>query len=281
LAPPELTDALVYHGDFRGLITTDFAGRANAPTASRILSAVLLDEAESLLRKRGIDYIIVPSWDEVLGRLVRIADDKRKFALLPRLEHWAPPRILKPIPYHLPPAEGMEQRTVAVYKVVEPQDEGLALSRLAEYFAEMGNAHLAKAAAGVLGSSFAGDPNATIARAIVFEFVGDKSAFAREVPAVAAIEADDGEELDWDRRVERAIVLAMAQKREASEKALTSCLNSASSAQLYLLTPLELYRLNILIKSYGLSYPTPALAELAQKLSDPVVRRGAIDRSAQ
>jgi len=273
LAPPEMTDALVYHGNLRGLITTDRAGRANALTASRILSAVLPDEAESLLQKRGINYVIVPSWDKVLSRLVRVPEEKRKFALLPRLERWAPPRVLKPISYHLPPAAGMENQTIAVYQVVDTQDEGLALSRLAEYFAEMGNEHLAKAAASVLGSSFPDDPNAAIARALVFQKLGDRSAFEHEVPAVVGIAADDDDDLEWDRRVARAIVLALAGRRGDAAKATANCLKTASETRLYSLSPLQVYRLNVLAKNYGLSYPTPQMTSLAAKLSDQIVEQ--------
>jgi len=279
LAPPEMSDALVYFGNVQGLITTDVEGRKNALTASRILSAVLLDEAESLLHKHGINYIIVPSWDKVLSHLVRTPEDKRKFALLPRLEHWAPPRILRPIPYHLPPAAGMEGQALAVYQVVDAQEESVALSRLAEYFAEIGNAHLAKAAATVLGTSFPGDPNASIARAIVYQTFGEKTDFERELSAVAAIDAENNEDLDWDRCVQRGIVLALGGKREEAKRSISHCIADASEARLYSLTPLELYRLNVIAKAYRLSYPTPDLDDLSGRISDRVVEMDVIQPS--
>ena len=271
LAPPELTDALEYHGDFRGLIDTAWETRDNALTASRILSAVLPEEAESLLRKRRINYLAVPSWDKVLGHLVRTTEEKKKFALHSRLERWAPPHILRPIPYQMPPAKGLEGQVIALYQLVEAQDEALALSRLAEYFAEMDNDYLAKAAANVLGSSFPGDPNAAIARALVFKKVGDSKAFEAEAAKVAAIEVTEEGEFDWDRQVARAIVLALANRADDAAKAIQRCMAGATETRLYSLTPLQVYRLNLLAKRYGLAYPAPDLASLAARLSDQLV----------
>ncbi len=274
LAPPDMADSLAYHGDFRGLITTAWEQRDNALTASRILSSVLPEEAEALLQKRRITYLAVPSWDKVLSRLVRVPEERRKFALLPRLERWAPPRILKPIPYQLPPVSGMEGQTIALYEVVDPQDEALALSRLAEYFAEMDMDHLAAAAAKILGTSYPGDPNASIARALVFNKVGDRAAFEEEVLKVAGANTSDDSELDWDRQVVRATVLALANRNEDAAKAVAKCLADASETHLYALTPLQVYRLNVMARKYGLAYPTTALSGLAAELSNQLVGTG-------
>lgn len=279
LAPPELTDSVVYHGDFRGLITTAWESGDNALVASRIVSSVLQEEAEALMKKRRISYLVLPSWDKVLGRLVRTPEERRKYALLPRLERWAPPGVLRPIPYHMPPIEGMENQLIAVYQLVEAPDEALALSRLAEYFAEMDKDYLAAAAARILGTSFPGDPNAAIARALVFSKVGDRAAFDGEVSKVEAAKTNGEGALDWDRQVARAIVLALAGRHDVAATATAKCLETASESRLYSLTPLEIYRLNVLAKSYGLAYPTPATSALARELSDQLVSvsGGAVD----
>lgn len=278
LAPPDMTDSMEYHGNFRGLISTAPDEGNRALVASRILGAVLPEEAEALMKRRHITYLALPSWDQVLSRLVRTPEQQRKFALLPRLERWAPPRILKPIPYQIPPVKGMEGQQIALYRVVDPEDEALALSHLAEYFAEMGMEHLAKAAARILGQSFPRDPNAAIARALVFNAAHETADFEKEVPQVIAAPVDGDGALDWDRQVARATVLALANRPKEAAEAVANCLQTASEARLYSLTPLEVFRLNVLARRYRLSYPTPALASLSTTLSDQLVEAG--DRTA-
>src|SRR5690606_13479790 len=115
------------------------------------------------------------------------------------------PRFLRAVPYHLPSVPGYGDQKLVVFAVTAPQDEALALSRLAEYFVEMNRPEPAALVAKTLADSFPDDPNAVIARALVHERAGNTLRFGDELTRIATDAADGKVPFAWDRRVQRAI----------------------------------------------------------------------------
>ena len=266
LAPPELSDALVFHGGVRVLMSTAWEAHAGQVAASRLLSAPESSEAEAVLQSRQLTHVVLTSWDPVLPLLVKTPDTADKDTLYARLQRWVLPRTLRAVPYKLPGVPGYADQKLAVFKVTHPQDEALALSRLAEYFVEMDRREPAQLAAKVLAQAFADDPNAVLARALVYAGTGERAGFERELNRLAA-DAEAGRvPFTWDRRVQRAILLALARKQEIAKTEVAACLAEASAENLFELTPLQAYRLGALARNLGLGFPSPELEKLTAAL---------------
>lgn len=266
LAPPDLSDSLVFHGGCRVLMSTAWESYLGQVAASRVLSAPEASEAEAVLQSREITHILLPSWDKILPLLVRKPDAMDKDTLYERLQRWVHPPYLRPMPYRLPPTPGYLDQKLAVFKVTPPQDEALALSRLAEYFAEMDRTEPAGLVAKVLAESFPDDPNAAIARAIVYAKTGYQNQFDRELVRLAAAAKEGQSPFSWDRRVQRAIVLALGRRRDLARAEVEACLATVSDDALFELTPLQAYRLHTLASRLGVSFPNTQLADLLQRL---------------
>ena len=266
LAPPDLSDALVFHGGAHVLMSTAWESYPGQVAASRFLSAPESTEAEAILQSRDITHVILPSWDKVLPLLVHEPQEDDKSTLYSRLQRWVFPPYLRPIPYHLPPIPGYADQKLVVFKVVPPQDEALSLARLAEYFVEMNRDEPATLVAKVLVESYPDDPNAALARATVFQHVGNQVALAREVERLAANVSAGRIPSSWDRRVQRAIVLALGQRPDLERSEVAACVAACSNESLFTLTPLQAYRLVILAKRNGVSFPSESLARLAESL---------------
>jgi hypothetical protein len=263
LGPPEISDALVFHGGCRVLISTAWECYDGQVAASRILSAPEATEAEAVLQSREITHVILTSWDKVLPLLVREPKEPGRTTLYARLQRWVLPPYLRPLPYHLPRTPGYEAEKVAVFKVTGAQDEALLLSRLAEYFVEVERPEPATTAAAVLARTFPDDPNARMACALVDAATGNSEGFQRALTRLAADPTAGDDTLPWDRRVQRAIVFALGGRHDLARTALTSCLSDASADQLAELTPLQAYRLLALMRRYECAFPDPHLADIA------------------
>lgn len=271
LAPPELSDSLVFHGGCRVLMSTAWESYPGQVAASRVLSALEFSEAQAVIESRQLTHVILPSWDKILPLLVREPETNDKEALYPRLRRWIFPPDLRPMPYRLPATPGYGDQTVAVFKVVPVQDEALSLSRLGEYFLEVNRPEPAGLVAQVLARSYPDDPNAAITRALVAAGAGQTEAFEHELERVAA-EVKAGRTPDaWDRRVQRAIVLALGHRTELARTEVEACVAGATRDDLFALTPLEAYRLRTLAGHFGVTFADPAngalLAELGAEFS--------------
>ncbi len=267
LAPPALADSLVFHGHGRVLMSTAWESHPGLVAASRVLSSPESTEAEAVIESLGLTHIVVTSWDRVLPLLVKESRDDERGTLHERLQRWVLPRTLRALPYRLPPTPGYEAQKLAVFAVVPPQDEALSLSRLAEYFVEVGRPEPAGLVARALVDAFPQDPNAAMARAVVYEQARYDRGFQEELDRLASQVAADIVPFDWDRRAVRAIVLALGKRHDVARREIIACLDTMSEDALRQLTPLQAFRLRKLLELYQLEFPTPALAALAHALS--------------
>lgn len=267
LAPPALTSALHYFGGVRGLGTPDPDNEAGFGAAVRICGTSSTDEAEALVRKRGVTHVVLPSWDDFLDQYALLGNNQPEKSLVALLRRWLPPRWLRPVLYAPPPAEISGERSAVVFEVTEVQEQTVAMARLAEYFIDAGQPDAAAQIAAALTQEFAEDPVGLITRAEVAVARNDRGEFGRVFRTLKPV-LDRGEDTDlpWDRRVALAIVLGQAKQTELAKPRLQACLAGADEARLRQLSVTALYRLLLMAKAYGCTFEDAALREKAPAL---------------
>ncbi|HEU5081001.1 MAG TPA: hypothetical protein VFT72_17445 [Opitutaceae bacterium] len=266
LAPPELTTSLIFHGGLRGLSTPYPENKDGFAAAVRIAGATSQDEALSLVERRQVTHIVVPTWDNALETFAALGTDKPQKSLVGLLNQWVPPRWLRAVPYRVPTIPGVENQRVAVFERVELQDNPLALARLEDYFIEMGAGAPAAAIAQTLESQFPQDINSLIARASLAVAVGDAAKLQGVLDSLIPKIANVSDALPLDRRVVLAVALAEAKHFDLARAEVEGALRGADEAALRGLSTSQLYRLSAMMKAFGLSFPDPRLRELALSL---------------
>lgn len=266
-APPNLTTSLIFHGGLAGIGTPFWENKPGYVASMRIAGASSPDEAHALVQKRNLAYIVMPSWDNFLEDYARQGAADPEHTLIALLKQWLPPRWLRPIPYHLPAGAGFESESVALFRVVDVQDNATALSYLAEYFVEMGMARESLAVAQALQESYPGDLSAAIARTLVARAAGAETAFQSAFADLqAALERGESEFLSWDRRVSLTIALVDGRERDKAREELQRCLAEVDESQLRSLTTISLHRFLVLSRAFGLKIEDPQLNTLAWQL---------------
>ncbi len=270
LAPPTLAAALAYYGDLRVVGTTYWENHDGLAAAVRIMGATSADEALALAQRREIRYLVLPSWDSTLEDLARIGAEDFNQTLVGLLRQWLPPRWLRPVPYTLPGISGLETRAVMIFEVVEAQDNPTALARLAEYFLEMGQPHLAVSVAAALKQAFPQELSALAGRLYVEMAQRDTAAVNATVAAIQTqlgLKAD--EILPWERRVSLALALAQARQTALARPLIDFSLETVDEDHLRSLTPGTLYRLLAVTKALGLAWPDEGVRQSALTLLPP------------
>ncbi|HEX2854368.1 MAG TPA: hypothetical protein VHO24_14120 [Opitutaceae bacterium] len=263
LASPDLTVSLAFHGGLRGLATLDWENKDGLAAAVRIAAATSPQEALALIQQRGVTHIVAPSWDESLEELARLGSSQPERAFATALKRWAPLVWLRPIPYQIPRIAGFEGRSIAVFEVVEEQEESTTLIRQAEYFVEMGQAELAAGMRRKL-QRFPSDLGAMVALAQIEVAREDAEAFrAILATLVNSISAGADRSLTWERRVSLAIVLAQGKRADLAREQVRRCLADLDEPRIRSLTTDSLFRLLVLAKNFGVEISTPRLRELA------------------
>jgi len=270
LASPNLAASLAFAGGLRALGSPYSENRDGLNASLRIAGATSQDEAYALVQRHQITHIVLASWDPSLERLAELNGDKDKKSLVALLHRWLPPRWLQPVPYRMPQVSGFEGQSVVVFEVVELQDNSVALSHLAEYFVETDQPDLAASAGAALGRLFPDDLGATVARVQVAAALGDQEA-ANDAFKVLETQLTAGSApgLPWDRRASLAIVLAEARHFDQARTQLDQCLAEIDEPRLRSLTAVSLFRLQKLIKAFGLTIPDKRLQELSRSLLPP------------
>jgi len=272
LAPPNLTVSLYYHGGGRGLGSPYRENEAGFLASIRLAGATTADEAHALVRQRQVTHILIPPWDDFLDEYARLGSGRPEHALIQLLHRWLPPRWLRPVPYYLP--EGTPWRAPCViFETVELQDGATALSRLTEYFIDMGNIELATLAARALAADYGSDLGAQVAKARTEVVRRDAKGFAQSLAAIAAgLEEGSAEALAWDRRVSLAIVLAEGNRVAPARAQAQRCLEQMGEPELRSLSEPVLFRFLTLCKALGLEVDE-SLRQRADELLSPRLRK--------
>ena len=266
LAPPKETTTMIYHGGLRGLGTLAWGNEDGVGVAVRVVSASTPEEARELVERRGITHIVIPSWDSYLDEYARIGMGTLDGTFLSRLHDWRLPPWLRPVAYQVPTIAGFEGQSVLILEVVEDQEDAPALSRVAEYFVEMGQLDQAASVAVAL-RRFPADLGAWVARAQVESARGDEAGLANSFKILLPKLKGGAElELAWDRRVGLAVLLARGKYTELAREQVRRCLAEADEAGLRSLPTGSLYRLQVLGKAFGLGISDPRLRDLAREL---------------
>ena len=267
LAPLNLTASLHFYAGLRGLGTPYWENKAGFTAAVRIAGASTPDEAQAVARGRGLTHIVIPSWDSFLDEYARLGSNQTEHSLIALLHRWLPPRWLRPVPFRLPRISGFEDQSVAIFAVVDVQDNASALSRLAEYFVEMEQLDQAASVSDALGRFYPADLGAAIARALVEQARGDAAGSA---DTMTQIESDlargDDRALPWDRRVSLAIALFQAKRGDQAREQVRRCLAEVDEPRLRSLTTAPLYQLQLLAKVFGFGIADSRLGPLARQL---------------
>jgi hypothetical protein len=270
LAPPQLTGALIHHGGLRGLLTLDADDGDGFAGAARIAAAHTTEEAERLVRQRGITHLILPSWDGFLSQPSFLGPQDDPGAFVHQLAVWNLPPWLRPISYFLPPISGLEATQLTVFEVVPAQEAGAALGNLAEYFLESGRVNEALNLEPIL-RRYATDVDALVAR---YEIARERPETA-EAEAIfrtltAAIANDPAQDsLTPDRRAVLAVTLARGGDEAAARALVQRCAAEFTPSEVRALSTRTLLRFIALGQSLGLRLQDPAAAELAVRLLPP------------
>ncbi len=267
LAPPNTTTSFYFHGGLSGLGTPYRENKDGFAAAIRIAGSTSPEEAQTLAQNRNLSYIVVPSWDGFLDEYARLGSRQPDHSVVALLHQWLPPRWLRPVPYHVPKISGFEGLSVAVFQVTDVQDNPTALGRLAEYFIEMDQIDQAVSVSQALERLFPDELGALVSRSLVEQAAGNTSAATKimnELPAY--VTRGDDSSLPWDRRVSLAIALTEGKRFEAAKEETKRCLAELDEANIRLLTPVSLYRLQVLTKSFGLEIADARLRVLAREL---------------
>lgn len=266
-APPELTTTLYFHGGLRGLGSPYPENKDGFGAAVRIAGASSADEALALVQRRGITHFVLPSWDGFMDEYARLGSSQPDKALIALLHQWLPPRWLKPVPYVLPKIPGFEGQSLVVFQVVDLQENAEALSRLAEYFVEMGQMDLAGSVAEALHVAFPQDLGASVADAQVDFAHGRATEAVNTIKAlVPQLKSEPADALPWDRRVSLALALARVDQVDAAREQLHRCLAEIDAPRIHSLTTATLYRFLALGKAYRMEIQDAGLRNLARGL---------------
>jgi hypothetical protein len=273
LAPPSLTTSLFFHGGVRGLGSPYRENEDGFRASVRIAGATSADEAHALARQRQLTHIVMPSWDPFLDEYARLGSPRPEHTLMGLLHNWLPPRWLKPVSFQLPNVPGFEGQSAVVFEVTELQDHSVALSRLAEYFIEMGRANLAQSVSRTLAEAYPADLIALVARAHTALALRDRPALP---PLLASIREqldqafDEG--LPWDRRVSLCLALAQGGEAEAAKLQAERCMEEVGELELRSLSAASLHRFLTLCRALGVELPDAELRQLGRELLPPELR---------
>ncbi len=269
-APPHVTTALCYYGGLRGLGTFAPENRAGFGTSLAAAAPNTMEEAENLLRGRGVRYLVIPSWDPFFDNFAALYLAKnfsnRSSLLVRELRRWNVPLWLRPVPYQLPVGGAFEGQTVRVFEFVDEQAPAAATARLAEYLTETGDAASAAVVAEQL-KRFPGDIGALAARVQVSNALGESAAATSALGLLEArLQTGADRYLPWDRRVSLALALAQADRVEPAVIQARRCVAEMDGDKLRTLSTGSLYNFQVLLHAVGLSISDPSLQALARNL---------------
>jgi len=266
VAPPNLTATLHYYGGIRGLATFGWEDLDGFQAAVRIASATTPEEAQELIGLHGVTHIIIPSWDPFMDVYANIGQGEVRGTFIERLHDWNLPPWLRPVPYLLPTISGFEGQSVAVLEVVDEQDDATAASHLGEYFVDMGQLDHAAKVSRIL-RRFPADLGALLARVQVANACGESGESAETLDLLLRrISGGADRELPLEQRVGLVVALVQSHHADLALPRLKQCVAELDEEKLRLLSTVQLYRLQVLLKAFNLGIPDPSLRALSLDL---------------
>lgn len=265
-APPGVSTTLAYYGNLPGLCSLAWENKPGLSVALRIVISTSREEAHALVLKRGVTHLVIPSWDPFFDAYTKAASVQSSELFYNSLRRWVVPGWLRPIPYQMPTIGGFENQSVTVFEVVDEQEPPIAMSRMTEYFIEMGQLESAKAAGETL-RRYPADFSALIARAQLEAALRDPKAFSDSLDTIVRrIRARSDRLLPLDRRLSLAVVLARGQRMDLARTQVERCLEQLDERRLRFLTTHQQFHLLFLAHTLNLPFTDPRLHQLALDL---------------
>jgi tetratricopeptide (TPR) repeat protein len=216
--------------------------------------------------------LVIPSWDGYLEEYARLFTSRPENSFIFALKQWAMPPWMMPIAYQLPTIGGFEGQSAFLFEIADEQDQATTLSRLAEYFLEMGQGELAMSASRGL-AIYPENLPALAALGQIELARGDGASFAATFRTLLAVYASTEEhDLSWDRRVSLAVVLMQGKRTDLARREMEIALNLMDEARLRSLSIGSLYRFQVLLKALGLKIEDGRLQALAGSLLPEALR---------
>ncbi len=265
LVPPFRTSSFCFYGGLRGIGTQNWENAAGLAATFRIMTSTQPDECLSQIGERGVDFIVLPSWDTDFDDFARmrlkVPEASFAFALkgtLGGVFNW-----LRPLPYKVPPLAGITGESVLIFRVTDEADPATLQGRLVEYLIEMHETGAA-ALAGQALLRYPSDVGCMVAQAQLAAAQGDRAGFAKALRAIVPNLSNGADRnLAWDRRVSLSVVMAIGGRADLSRAQLARCLADADPEKIRALTTESLYHLLVLAKRFHLEVPGPGVQELA------------------
>jgi hypothetical protein len=264
LAPPETVPALYYFGGVRGLGSPYQGNQDGFGAAVRISAATSPDEAEALATQRELSHIILPTWDPFLDRYAQLGAAQVEHTMVALLHQWLPPRWLRAVHHPLPDVAGFEDESVVIFEVVDVQDNATALSRLGEYFVQTEQMQFALGIYRTLQQSFPSDLGGLVARAQIAVALKDRRDFEQLIQAIIPY-LEDARDVDllWDRRVNLANLLMLAQETDWAREQTQFCMDEVDEYLLRTVSVPSLHRFIVLSQILEEPFPEDYLREEA------------------
>ncbi len=268
LAPPNTSASLAFYGDLKQLGTPYPENIDGFSAAVRLSSATTADEAKAIADSRRVEFIVNPSWDPFLEEYARIGSKEFDQTFVAMLNRWLPPLWLKPIDFRIPRIEGFDSEGVILFRSVEVQEREDALARLIEYFIDSGRGEQALQAQAALSAGF---PDALVSQITAAELaaaLGRKREFNEAVNAIQSmLKVGKDEYLEWDFRVNLALVLLRAEKTSAAKQQIAKCLANVDRERMLGLSEASLSMIAQMCEAFRLEITDAELARHLEKLS--------------
>ena len=276
LNTPTGTNHLMYYGGLTGLGTLYWENFEGLEHAAEIFSAGSVDEAHALVRKFGVTHIVLVSWDDTAGDLVRFYRDTppnqpiSTDTFLQIIRSGGVPPWLRRLPYRMPDIGPLAGQFALVLEVVPEQSPAAAAAHLVDYCLEMGRTAAAEQAARPL-EKYPSNLQALVTLAGFQGQTGRSAAFAATLDRVidGLPEASD---LSVGDRIRLAMVLAAGRREDLARPQLARILAQLDERALRRLTPGRLRDLHELTEVLGLEIPDARLRQLALSLYPPMLR---------
>ena len=273
---PTLTNHLIYYGSCTGLGTLYWENTTGLEHAAAIFSAHSIDEAHALVRQFGVTHLVLASWDDSAGDLVRFYRNLSPTQPAPAdtflqfLRSGGVPPWLRRLPYRMPKIQPLEGQFALVLEVVPEQSSAAAAAHLMDYFLEMDQRGPAERAAPLL-EQYPFDLRALVALACFQGQTGRSEAFAATLGRV--IDGLPGaSDFNVEDRIRLTMVLAAGRRYDLARVQLARTLAQLDERALRRLTPGRLRDLHELTEVLGEEIPDARLRQLALSLYPPMLR---------
>jgi tetratricopeptide (TPR) repeat protein len=276
---PTSSTWLTYWGGFQSLGTYYWENLAGMKANAEIYGASTPEQALKLLQAHHATDLVILSWVDSPTEYAHLSHNLRKDQPVPEnafawgLTHGRfYPSWLRPIYYPLPQDNDYYKHlSVLIFEIDPGQSAAVSLARLAQWQMELGDNNAAIVA---LNDSLQADPAglpALITAARLDSIMGKSDLFALCVQRLREL-LPQADSLDFDDRVELAIVFAIAKQDDLAREEAAACVRTATLPGLRILRPEALFNFLSIARQTHVLDQRPALFSAANPLLPAAAR---------